>query len=149
MPLYWVAYSQLSTNLISQASTLSSASIPNDVLPNVDPLALLIMIPIMDMWVYPWLRARGWKLGPIFRIWLGFVCAAVAMAWCAAVQWGVYNTNPCGEWVGSGRDANGEVCEGKSWLSVFIQVPAYVSINKKNSFYVFVNARILTILPRS
>ena len=149
MPLYWVAYSQLSTNLISQASTLSSASIPNDVLPNVDPLALLIMIPIMDMWVYPWLRARGWKLGPIFRIWLGFVCAAVAMAWCAAVQWGVYNTNPCGEWVGSGRDANGEACEGKSWVSVFIQVPAYVSINKKKSFYVFVNVRILTILPRS
>ena len=43
-----LALSQLDGNLTSQAATLSTHGLPNDVLFNLDPLTLVIFIPIFD-----------------------------------------------------------------------------------------------------
>ncbi|THG92825.1 hypothetical protein EW145_g8572, partial [Phellinidium pouzarii] len=56
-PIYWLCYNQLNNNLTSQAATMSTHGVPNDVLSNLDPFALLILIPICDLLVYP--RARA------------------------------------------------------------------------------------------
>lgn len=61
MAVYWICYSQLSNNLLSQAAQLARPNgVPNDIMNNFDPIALVIFIPIMDSVVYPTLRK--WKI---------------------------------------------------------------------------------------
>ncbi|KAG0053833.1 peptide transporter ptr2 [Gryganskiella cystojenkinii] len=93
-PLYWVIYNQITTNLTSQAGTMLLYGIPNDVVNNIDPIVLIIFIPIFDKIVYPAFRRMGWELKPVTRISLGFFCAAIAMAWTAIVQHKIYITGP-------------------------------------------------------
>ncbi|RKF65437.1 Peptide transporter PTR2, partial [Erysiphe neolycopersici] len=53
IPLYWLTYNQLNNNLTSQAAVLELHGLPNDVLSNLDPLALIILIAIFDTVIYP------------------------------------------------------------------------------------------------
>ncbi|CAO3621308.1 unnamed protein product [Mucor fragilis] len=89
-PIYWLCYSQISNNLISQAGTMWTGNVPNDIMQNIDPITLVITLPIMDRIVYPTLRRYGINLGPIFRISLGFFFAAVGMAYTAGIQSMIY-----------------------------------------------------------
>ena len=41
-------FNQLVNNLSSQAAAMTTNGVPNDVLGNLDPLALLILIPLCD-----------------------------------------------------------------------------------------------------
>jgi dipeptide/tripeptide permease len=60
--------------------------VSHDLLSNINPLTLIILIPIMDRFVYPGLRKIGIKMLPITRITLGFFVGALAMAYCAIIQ---------------------------------------------------------------
>jgi len=51
LPNAGLTYNQLNNNLVSQAATMSTHGLPNDVLSNLDPLALIIFIPICDFFV--------------------------------------------------------------------------------------------------
>ncbi|KAF6760668.1 POT family-domain-containing protein [Ephemerocybe angulata] len=117
-PLYWLTYNQLNNNLTSQAATMSTHGLPNDILSNLDPFALLIMIPIMDLIVYPVLRRMGLNFTALKRIAAGFFTGAMAMVWASVVQHYVYKTNPCG------YDAS--ACHDVSPLNVWIQTGSYV-----------------------
>jgi hypothetical protein len=44
-----LTYNQLNNNLTSQAATMVTNGLPNDVLSNLDPLALIILIPVFDI----------------------------------------------------------------------------------------------------
>lgn len=56
-------------------------NLPNDVLNNLDPFALIIFIPICDLLIYPALRRAGIRFTPIKRITLGFFTGSLAMIW--------------------------------------------------------------------
>jgi proton-dependent oligopeptide transporter, POT family len=85
-PVYWVCYNQMLNNLISQAGEMDRHGIPNDFLQNIDPIALIVFIPIMDLVVYPGLRKLGIHFRPITRIFFGFMFASAAMAYSAIIQ---------------------------------------------------------------
>ncbi|CAO3668303.1 unnamed protein product [Umbelopsis ramanniana] len=119
-PIYWLCYSQMTNNLISQAGTMWTGSVPNDILQNIDGLVLIIMIPIMDRLVYPTLRRFGIPMRPITRITLGFGFAAVSIAYAAGVQQMIYNSAPYYDQVGESG--------GENWISAAIQLPAYALI---------------------
>lgn len=89
-PLYWLTYNQLNNNLTSQASVMSLHGIPNDILNNLDPLALIILIPICDLIIYPFLRRRGYNFSPIKRIFWGFMTGVLAMVWALVIQVYIY-----------------------------------------------------------
>ncbi|KAG0238222.1 peptide transporter ptr2 [Actinomortierella wolfii] len=93
-PLYWVIYNQNTTNLVSQAGTMLTGVLPNDIINNIDPITLIIFIPIFDKIVYPLLRRVGREPKPVTRISFGFFFAALAMAWSAIVQHLIYTTGP-------------------------------------------------------
>jgi len=80
-PVYWVAYLQMTNNLISQATTMVTYGIPNDVMGNFEAISFSILIPTFDRLIFPQLRRAGWPLRPILRIALGFLCGALAMAY--------------------------------------------------------------------
>jgi POT family proton-dependent oligopeptide transporter len=64
--------------------------VPNDVINNLDPLGLIVFIPICDLLVYPGLRRIGINFSPIKRITAGFFTGAAAMVWAAVVQHYIY-----------------------------------------------------------
>lgn len=94
-PVYWVAYSQMLNNFISQAGTMQLHGIPNDIMQNIDPLTIIFLIPIFDRLLYPGLRKIGIPFRPITRITWGFVFGALAMAYAAIVQHLIYSSPPC------------------------------------------------------
>ncbi|KXN81955.1 putative peptide transporter ptr2 [Leucoagaricus sp. SymC.cos] len=119
-PLYWLTYNQLNNNLTSQAATMATHGLPNDVLSNLDPFALIIFIPICDLLIYPALRRAGVNFSALKKITLGFFTGASAMVWAAVVQHYIYKTSPCGY---SASDCTGE---NTSPLNVWIQTGSYV-----------------------
>lgn len=95
-PLYWLTYNQLNNNLTSQAAVMKLNGLPNDVLSNLDPFALIILIPICDMWLYPLLRKHRIRFSPIRKITVGFYTGAAAMVWAAVIQAYIYKYSICG-----------------------------------------------------
>jgi len=125
-PIYWLTYSQLNNNLTSQAATMTTNGLPNDVLSNLDPLALIIFIPICDLILYPWLRRVGINFSPLKKIAWGFGTGCAAMIWAAVLQHYIYKTNPCHYSASTCEDASGNALV--SPLNVWIQTGAYVLI---------------------
>ncbi|KAG8703545.1 hypothetical protein FRC09_004104 [Ceratobasidium sp. 395] len=119
-PLFWIPYNQMTNNIVSQAGTMTTHGVPNDLLQNINAIAIIIIIPIMDRIVYPGLRRLGWVVRPIQRITIGFMFATSAMVYTAILQNAIYSTNSCGKFV--------TTCESPSTLNVWIQTPAYVLI---------------------
>lgn len=110
----------------AQAATLSTHGIPNDVINNLDPFALIIFIPICDLFLYPALRRAGINFSALKKITAGFFLGAMAMVWAAVVQYYVYKTNPCGNQAATCIDANKNPLT--SPLSVWIQTGSYLLI---------------------
>ncbi|KAJ7596080.1 POT family-domain-containing protein [Mycena floridula] len=141
-PIYWLTYNQINNNLISQAATMSLHGVPNDVLSNIDPLALLILIPLFDQLLYPALRRWKIKWTSLKKITTAFFAGCIAMIWAAVLQHYIYKatfillrfqctlissqTNPCGYQASTCKDANDEPLV--SPLNVWIQTGSYVFV---------------------
>ncbi|RMZ67426.1 Major facilitator superfamily domain general substrate transporter [Pyrenophora seminiperda CCB06] len=95
MPLYWLAYNQMVNNLTSQSATLQLNGVPNDLINNLNPLTLVLFIPIIDKFVYPAIRKTGFQFTPIKRIAWGFFVASAAMVSSAVLQYYIYKLSPC------------------------------------------------------
>lgn len=94
---------------------------PNDLLSNFNPLTIIVMAPILNYGVYPYLRKLGIKFSPIRRVVTGYLFAAATMLVGAILQWRVYETSPCGYF-----STNCKIGTTVSPLSVWTQLPLYV-----------------------
>ncbi|KAF2660415.1 MFS peptide transporter-like protein Ptr2 [Lophiostoma macrostomum CBS 122681] len=92
VPIFWLAYRQMDNNLTQMCSTMSLHGVPNDLLNNLDPIAIIIIVPIMDILVYPALRKAGINFSPIKKITAGFIIGSFAMVWAAVLQHYIYKT---------------------------------------------------------
>ncbi|KAK4497788.1 hypothetical protein PRZ48_010441 [Zasmidium cellare] len=95
LPLYWLAYNQMVNNLTSQSATMQLNGVPNDLINNLNPVTLVIFIPIFDFFIYPTIRKLGWHFTPIKRITWGFFVASAAMISSTVIQYYIYKTAPC------------------------------------------------------
>ncbi|KAH7018308.1 POT family protein [Microdochium trichocladiopsis] len=125
LPVWWLAYNQVYNNLISQAATMRLDGVPNDIITNLNPLALLIFIPICDKFVYPALRKMGFKLTPIKKMTAGFFLGSLSMLVSAIIQHYIYMLSPCRETDGYGFV---DGCDNPPNLSVWVQTPVYVLV---------------------
>ncbi|KAN0081888.1 POT family domain containing protein [Elaphomyces granulatus] len=121
-PLYWLSYNQMMNNLTSQAATMRLNAVPNDIVNNLNPLTLIIFIPIMDRIVYPLLRRIGIKFTPIKRITAGFIFAGAGMISATVTQYYIYEVNPCGKNANYCLEKNNEYSD----ISVWVQTIPYV-----------------------
>ncbi|KFY84023.1 hypothetical protein V500_09682 [Pseudogymnoascus sp. VKM F-4518 (FW-2643)] len=125
-PLYWITYNQIINNLTTQAGTMELHGLPSDILTNLDPLALVILIPLCDQLLYPALRKAGIRFTPIKKITAGFFFGTAAMIWSAVLQHYIYQRSPCGY--------NANTCYTDSGaplpatINVWAQTGAYVLI---------------------
>ncbi|CAG8957163.1 hypothetical protein HYFRA_00009364 [Hymenoscyphus fraxineus] len=96
-PVYWLAYNQMTGNLVSQASTMQLGNVPNDIVSKLNPIFIIIVIPIMDFGIYPALRKMGVNLSPIKKITSGFILSSAAMISACVTQYYIYKLSPCGD----------------------------------------------------
>ena len=62
---------------------------------NINPIAIILMIPVFDYVIYPALRSVGINYTPIKRIYTGFLVCGVALLYSAVLQKFVYKESPC------------------------------------------------------
>lgn len=97
LPIFFLAYNQMTGNLTTQASTMERHGTPNDVIQNLNPISIVVMVPIIDHVLYPGLRRFGIAFTPIKRMAFGFALAALSMIAAAVMQYYIYKMNPdCG-----------------------------------------------------
>jgi POT family proton-dependent oligopeptide transporter len=121
-PLYWLTYNQLNGNLTSQAATMALHGLPNDIMQNLDPIALVILIPICDRFFYPALERAGIRFTALKRICAGFFTGALAMVWACVLQYYIYKQSKCGSHASDPRE------ECPVSINVWAQTGAYVLI---------------------
>ncbi|KAI1536634.1 PTR2 Dipeptide tripeptide permease [Pyrenophora tritici-repentis] len=117
LPLYFVCWIQIWNNLISQAGDMALHGTPNDLLQNLDPIALIIFIPLLDFVIYPLLRKYKINFSPVLRMTAGFIMASIAMAYASVLQHYIYKSPP------------------KS-IHVWIQAPAYILVAFSEAFVI-------------
>jgi POT family proton-dependent oligopeptide transporter len=140
--VYWLAYGQISNNLISQGATMTFGHVPNEIVSNLDPLSIIIFVPLFEFVVYPGLRRLGINFTALQKIFCGFMCAAAAMVWAAVLQYYIYKTSNCGKFAG------GEGCV--SPISVWVQVGSYALVGLSEIFASVVSLEIaFTLAPKN
>ncbi|KAF1973303.1 peptide transporter-like protein PTR2 [Bimuria novae-zelandiae CBS 107.79] len=129
-PIYWLVFSQMMNNFVSQAGQMRLHGLPNDILPNIDPITLIILIPVVDRLVYPFIRTHlHLAFTPITRITWGFLIASLSMAYAAILQSRIYAAPPC--YSSPANCDNGKISEGKyapNAVHVAWQAPAYILV---------------------
>jgi POT family proton-dependent oligopeptide transporter len=105
---------------------MSLHGVPNDIISNLDPFALIILIPICDLFLYPALRKAGIRFTPIKKITWGFFTGSMAMIWAAVIQVYIYKKSACGSYA-AGNLPNGDSCPPVN-INVWAQTGSYVLI---------------------
>jgi proton-dependent oligopeptide transporter, POT family len=101
-----------------------SGVFPNDILQNIDPIVLIIVIPIFEKLIYPFLRKKDIKFRSISRIISGFICVSIGMAWTAFVQHMIYSTGPNYDYTVNPCST----CQQFNNISAAWQIPSYFFI---------------------
>ncbi|KAJ7866251.1 peptide/h+ symporter protein [Mycena olivaceomarginata] len=143
-PIYWLYFSQIDGNLGTVVSGMklngklpklnkviwsscASAGPPNDLINNLDPISIVIMVPIFERLIYPARRKVRINFNPIKRITAGFVVAGLAVVYSAVLEKYLYDRSPCNNHHPSAcRSANGE--PNAAPLNVWIVAGPYILV---------------------
>jgi POT family proton-dependent oligopeptide transporter len=129
LPVFFLAYNQMTGNLTIQAGTLERHGVPNDIIQNLNPISIVIMIPIIDHVLYPGLRKLGIAFTPIKRMTTGFLIAGLSMVASAVMQHYIYKMSPCGDHANGTTIVDGEevACQPAP-INVWAQCLPYILI---------------------
>lgn len=107
--------------------------IPNDLMQNFDPIAIIVFVPVLDQLIYPAMRKARIPFPPINRITLGFWVGALAMMYAAIVQHLIYSAGPCYDHpLCAASEING-IAQGNR-IHIAVQTPAYMLIGISEIF---------------
>jgi POT family proton-dependent oligopeptide transporter len=128
--MFYVCFDQMQNNLISQAGSMKTNGTPNDMLPALNQVGCIVLGPVIQMGLYPFLHRRRIYIGPIMRITIGFGFVALSMLYSTVVQYAIYNSPPCYDRPSdcSTTDAN------QARPNVWIQAPVYFLISTGEIF---------------
>jgi len=91
LPIFWALFSQQGSSWTLQAKQMDGdlgggATIPADIIQSLNPVLVLIMIPLFDSVIYPCFSKIGFPLTPIRKMVGGMLLAAAAFAICGFMQ---------------------------------------------------------------
>ncbi|TIC06806.1 PTR2-domain-containing protein [Wallemia mellicola] len=104
-------------NLVSLSTTMRSGRTPPEVVKIIDPIMILATLPTLDFIIYPLLRRKGIRYGPVARIATGFIFALLSMVYAACIQHYVYTISQCGD--------QAATCGVKAPQNLWIVAPSY------------------------
>lgn len=102
----------------AQAGAMVLNGVPNDLYNNFNPLTIIILIPILDYVIYPFLRKHKIEFRPVWRITLGFTLGALTQVIAAILQHMIYKTSPCGN--------RASTCKEQSTVNGWWEVALYI-----------------------
>ncbi|KAL5115346.1 peptide transporter ptr2 [Pleosporales sp. CAS-2024a] len=128
--MFYVCFDQMQNNLISQAGQMDMKGTPNDLLPALNQVGCIVLGPMIQEVLYPFLHRRRIYLGPISRMTIGFGFMSLAMLYATVIQHVIYSSPPCYE--------NNSGCmlspDKRSLPNVWIQAPVYFLISTGEIF---------------
>ncbi|PYI21917.1 hypothetical protein BO99DRAFT_480179 [Aspergillus violaceofuscus CBS 115571] len=127
-PIFWLCMSQASQQGISQAGTMQSHGIPNDVLKVSNPVAYILFGVLVQKILYPFLQRIGIMFNPVNRITLGFLIMSLAMTYFAILQAAIYHARPCYDHPLACAASNSDHGQIPNQIHILIQLPTYIII---------------------
>lgn len=106
--------------------------VPNDLIQNLNPISIVIMVPIFDFFIYPSLRKAHIRFTPIKRMCTGFFMASLAMVSACVIQSYIYKLSPCGTHAATCLDENDDPLVPD--INVWIQALPYILIGISEIF---------------
>ncbi len=87
--VFWALFDQTGSSWVLQARHMDRVVMGVEILPAqvqaANPLLVLLLIPLFQRWLYPWLERRGFAR-PMHKVALGFFVAVAAFAVAAVAQ---------------------------------------------------------------
>ena len=78
LPIFWCLYDQQSSVWTLQATRMELSGLQPEQLNVVNPLEIMILIPLFDRCVYPWMERHSFNIRPLRRMSYGMLLAALA-----------------------------------------------------------------------
>ena len=76
---FYALFDQQGSTWVIQGSAMSMPSWFHPAqMQALNPLLVLLLIPLNNILLYPWLRRRGWKLSPLHRMTMGIILGGLA-----------------------------------------------------------------------
>lgn len=98
LPMFWALFDQQGSRWTLQATTMDGnfglLVIQPDQMQMMNPIMILIMVPIVDSVVYPLIKKCGLNFTPLKRMTVGMLMAGLAFAAAGIVQLQIDNTLP-------------------------------------------------------
>ncbi|KAI2610539.1 oligopeptide transporter [Hypoxylon sp. NC1633] len=95
--IFYLCFNQTTNNFISQASQMEINGVSNDTIQSMNPIFYIILNPLIQNLVFPFLSRRRIYLGPIARMSASFLFLAMGTAYAAGIQKLIYSRAPCFE----------------------------------------------------
>ena len=95
--LFHLGINQMTNNLVSQAGEMQLAGFPNDGIQVLNPIACVLLGPVIQKLLFPTLAKYQIPFGPLMRMTMAFLTMAATFAYAAGVQKMIYNSGPCYE----------------------------------------------------
>jgi POT family proton-dependent oligopeptide transporter len=92
---FWLCYNQTTNNIISQAGQAEQHGLSNDTFQALNPIACIIIGPLLQDLLFPFLRRRRIAFGPILRMTVAFLFISAGIAYGAGFQQLIYSRGPC------------------------------------------------------
>mmetsp|Transcript_25850 Transcript_25850/g.29594 ORF Transcript_25850/g.29594 Transcript_25850/m.29594 type:complete len:133 (-) Transcript_25850:1078-1476(-) len=77
-PIFWTLYDQQGSVWTLQATHLNCHGLEPEQSGFLNPMEIMILIPLFDQIIYPWLDSKGYNIQPLRRMQYGMFLAAVA-----------------------------------------------------------------------
>jgi POT family proton-dependent oligopeptide transporter len=93
--LFHLGINQMTNNLVSQAGEMQLTGFFNDGIQVLNPIACVVLGPVIQKLLYPTLARYHIPFGPLMRMLTAFFTMAASFAYAAGVQKMIYNSGPC------------------------------------------------------
>lgn len=93
--IFWLCYNQTTNNIISQAGQAEQHGLSNDTFQALNPIACIIIGPLLQNLLFPFLRRRKIPFGPILRMTVAFLFISAGLGYGAGFQQLIYSRGPC------------------------------------------------------
>ncbi|KAF9366135.1 peptide transporter ptr2 [Mortierella sp. NVP85] len=140
-PLYWALYNNMNDNFVNMGINMRRPNwLKPEMLSFVNSLVIVIFIPILDMYIFPFIRRMGFRLGPINRIIIGFCIVTFCFVYVTVLQHFLYKSGPYYNFTGKDPNDPTRVIELPELefmindLTIWAQLPAYILIGISEIF---------------
>lgn len=135
-PIQYINDNGLGSAASGLSTMLTTNGVPNDVIGNFNTLCIIVMAPVLNYGIYPYLRKHHVYFGPIRRITFGLLLSSIGAIGYTVLNYYAYQQSPCGNFGSTDCEVGTGVAPISVWWmaipyglggisELFVNVPAY------------------------